>query len=249
MNFEDTAPILGFMIREAIVCLFSIWLVAIGPVLGQTDLPRAFVDGSGPGWTALGEDDFVNVNCADDTWSWKDGMPRATGKPTCVLCTPKEFTNFELVVQWQHLRPGGNSGVFVWSSPESHLGLAPGQLPSGIEVQILDPGFTEQWIKSGKKADFFTAHGDVFAVGTSKMTHFPPLSPNGTRSFPTRDLVLGSGHWNHYYVRAINGEIRLWVNGDEVSGGTGAQPASGYLCLESEGLPVKFKHLRIRELP
>ena len=32
------------------------------------------------------------------------------------------------------------------------------------------------------------------------------------------------GEWNHYYVRAINGEIRLWVNGEEVSGGTGCEP-------------------------
>ena len=237
------------MIRESMVYFFFVWLVATGPVPGQTNLPRAFVDGSGPGWTALGEDDFVNVNCADDTWSWKEGVVHATGTPTCVLRTRKQYTNFELVVQWQHLRAGGNSGVFVWSSAKSHVGLAPGRLPSGVEVQILDPGFTEQWIKSGKKADFFSAHGDVFAVGTSDMTPFPPVSPNGTRSFPIRDLVLDSSHWNHYYVRAINGEIRLWVNGEEVSGGSDAEPASGYLCLESEGSPVQFKNLRIRELP
>ena len=41
----------------------------------------------------------------------------------------------------------------------------------------------------------------------------------------------------------------LWVNGEEVSGGTGCKPAAGYLCLESEGAPVEFRDLRIRELP
>ena len=50
-------------------------------------------------------------------------------------------------------------------------------------------------------------------------------------------------------MRGINGEVRLWVNGEEVSGGTGAQPRRGYLCLESEGSPVEFRNLRIRELP
>ena len=59
----------------------------------------------------------------------------------------------------------------------------------------------------------------------------------------------GINEWNHYYVRAINGEIRLWVNGEEVSGGTKITPATGYLCLESEGAPVDFKNIRIRELP
>jgi hypothetical protein len=35
----------------------------------------------------------------------------------------------------------------------------------------------------------------------------------------------------------------------EVSGGTECKPATGYLCLESEGSPIEFKGLRIRELP
>jgi len=122
--------------------------------------------------------------------------------------------------------------------------------PGGIEVQILDHGFAEAYEKStGKKGDWFTTHGDVFAVGTSKMSPFPPTSPNGQRSFPTRNLSRGVGAWNHYYVRGINGEIRLWVNGEEVSGGSGCEPRSGYLCLESEGSPIEFREIRVRELP
>jgi hypothetical protein len=62
-------------------------------------------------------------------------------------------------------------------------------------------------------------------------------------------LSKGIGEWNHYYIRAINGEVRLWVNGEEVSGGQDSNPRTGYLCLESEGAPVEFKELRIRELP
>ncbi len=58
-----------------------------------------------------------------------------------------------------------------------------------------------------------------------------------------------TGEWNHYYIRAINGEVRLWVNGEEVSGGTACDPAQGFLCLESEGSPINFRKLRIRELP
>ncbi len=49
-------------------------------------------------------------------------------------------------------------------------------------------------------------------------------------------------------MRAINGEVRLWVNGHEVSGGNECTPSTGYLCLESEGAPVEFDKLRIREL-
>jgi hypothetical protein len=116
-------------------------------------------------------------------------------------------------------------------------------------VQVLDHGFTEQYEKqTGKKADWFTTNGDVFPVKV-KMTPFPPLSPDGSRSFPKQQLSKGINEWNHYYVRAINGEVRLWVNGTEVSGGSGCDPRSGYLCLESEGSPIDFRNLRLRELP
>jgi hypothetical protein len=213
-------------------------------------LPRAFVDGTGPGWTALGEKDFENVNCDDDTWTWKDGTARCTGQPVGVIRTRRTWTNFELVVRWRHLKSAGNSGVFVWTIPSSLENLPKGKLPHGIEVQVLDHGYAELYEKrTGKKPDWFTTHGDVFPVGASKMTPFPPVAPNGQRSFPTKNLSKGVGEWNHYYVRAINGEVRLWVNGEEVSGGTGCDPRTGHLCLESEGSPVEFAGLRIRELP
>jgi len=217
-------------------------------------LPKAFIDGTGPGWRTLKPDEFTNVNLEPNTFTWReDGVIACTGKPTGVIRTKQEFTNFELVVEWCHLKDAGNSGVFVWAIPASikRLEEGHGRLPHGIEVQVLDVGYTKHFEERHKprKADWFTCHGDVFPVGAAKMTPFPPVAPNGTRSFPSKDLSKGVGEWNHYYVRAVNGEVRLWVNGEEVSGGTGCQPATGYLCLESEGSPIEFRNLRIRELP
>ncbi len=218
---------------------------------GSQGLPKGLVDGTGLDWRSLSEKDFINVNGQSDTWTWKDGLLSCTGQPIGVLRTRQTFTNFELVVQWRHLQSAGNSGVFVWVPEEALRNLKPDALPqSGIEVQILDHGYTEQYQKqTGKKADWFTTDGDVFPVGQSKMKPFSPTSPNGTRSFPRKQLSKGVGEWNHYYVRAINGEVRLWVNGEEVSGGNGSEPRTGYLCLESEGSPIEFKNIRIRALP
>jgi hypothetical protein len=230
------------------------WLaVSATPTVAEdpSTSPKACLDGTGPGWKALGEPDFVNVNCEPRTWTWKDGEVHCTGQPVGVVRTRTPYTNFELVARWRHLKSGGNSGFFVWATDEALEGIKPGALPrGGIEVQVLDHGYTEQYeAQSGKKADWFTTHGDVFPVGTSRMKPFPPTSPNGSRSFPSKRLSKGVGEWNHYYVRCINGEVRLWVNGEEVSGGTNCEPRHGYLCLESEGSPVEFKQLRIRELP
>ncbi|HMO85733.1 MAG TPA: DUF1080 domain-containing protein [Lacipirellulaceae bacterium] len=214
--------------------------------------PAAHIHGAELGWEPLGEGDFQNVNCDPDTWTFRDdGVIACTGEPIGVIRSKEPLTNFELSVQWRHLKSGGNSGIFLWTAEEALRDLPRGKLPpGGIEVQVLDHGFTEQYEKSsGRKADWFTTHGDVFPVGAAKMTPFPPVSPAGDRSFPRVERSLGVGQWNHYYIRAINGEVRLWVNGDEASGGTDCQPPTGYLCLESEGAPVEFRDLRIRRLP
>jgi hypothetical protein len=225
--------------------------LTVAMVCAKEPVPEAIIDGIGPDWKPLQRNDFTNVNCDPETWRWEDGVANCTGSPIGVIRTKREYTNFELVAQWKHLQAGGNSGIFVWAAEEAVTGLPRGKLPpGGIEVQVLDHGYTEQYEESsGKKADWFSTHGDVFPVGSSSMRPFPPVSPNGRRSFPSENRSRGVGEWNHYYVRAINGEVRLWVNGREVSGGTDCRPASGYLCLESEGAPVIFRGLRIRELP
>ncbi len=247
--------------RSLIILLLIIAASAVAALMRQVpsivrasvaqEKPKAFIDGVGPGWRTLVESDFADVNGNPDTWEWRDGIIAGTGVPIGVYRTQKKVTNFELVVEWRHLRSGGNSGIFAWVPEEVLTGLKPDNLPKGgIEVQMLDHGYREQYEKSsGKKGDWFTTNGDIFAVGTSTMNPFPPLSPNGSRSFPRRNLSRGFGQWNHYYVRGINGEIRLWVNGEEVSGGANCQPATGYLCLEAEGAPIEFRNLRIRELP
>ena len=234
----------------------SLTLLGTAPLLLAEDkaaAPKAFIDGTGLGWVALGGKDFEMVNGKEDTWTWKeDGSVACTGQPVGVTRSVKKYTNFEMVAEWKHLKSGGNSGIFVWTSDEALANLKPGQLPpGGIEIQVLDHGYAEQYEKSqGKKSDWFTTHGDVFPVGKAKMTPFEPSAPNKSgRSFPRKELSKGINEWNHYYIRAINGEVRLWVNGEEVSGGTNCDPKTGWLCLESEGAPVEFKNLRIRELP
>jgi hypothetical protein len=240
-----------FMTGASGICVGLISAVSHAAPNETFSLPKAYIDGVGEGWRPMIEEDFASVNCDEDTWAWKEDVIQCTGKPVGVIQSKKPYKNFELVVQWRHLKSAGNSGIFVWATEDSLASLkrGEGRLPKGIECQVLDHGYAEHYEKRHKKKpDWFTTNGDVFPVGV-KMKPFPPISPNGSRSFPSKNLSKGVGEWNHYYIRCINGEVRLWVNGEEVSGGTECQPSEGFLCLESEGSPVEFKNLRIRELP
>jgi hypothetical protein len=188
---------------------------------------------------------WVNANCAPETWSVRDGMIHCTGRPTGALRTPRQYENFILELEWRHLSSGGNSGVFIWGSPIAAPGVP---FLRAIEVQVLDHGYAEQYEKqTGKKPEWFTTHGDVFPIHGSTMK--PLGRHNGQRSFPSEERSKRSPEWNHYRVIGSNGVLRLEVNGKEVSGGEDCNYRKGYLGLESEGAPVEFRNIRVKELP
>ena len=182
---------------------------------------------------------WVNVNCAPETWSVADGTIHCTGHPTGALRTPRQYENFILEAEWRHLSSGGNSGLFNWGTPIAAPGVP---FLRGIEVQVLDHGYNAKG-----KNEWYTTHGDVFPIHGATMEPFG--RHNGMRSFPSEERSLGSPQWNHYRIVGSNGVLRLSVNGQEVSGGQNCRYRKGYLALESEGAPVEFRHLRIRELP
>ena len=188
---------------------------------------------------------WVNVNCAPETWTVREGMIHCTGRPTGALRTTRQYENFILEVEWRHLTSGGNSGVFIWGSPMAAPGVP---FLRGIEVQVLDHGYATQYEKqTGKKPDWFTTHGDVFPIHGATMKPFG--RHRGDRSFPSEERSKPSPEWNHYRIVCSNGVLRLHVNGKEVSGGEECNYRKGYLALESEGAPVEFRNLRIQELP
>lgn len=182
---------------------------------------------------------WVNANCAPETWSITDGVVHCTGKPTGAMRTEKQYENFILEAEWRHLSSGGNSGIFLWGTAIAAPGVP---FLRGIEVQVLDHGYNVDG-----KNKWYTTHGDVFPIHGARMKPFG--RHNGERSFPSEERSKPSPEWNHYRIVCTNGVIRLSVNGKEVSGGEECNYRKGYLALESEGAPVEFRNVRIKELP
>ena len=178
-------------------------------------------------------------------WTLKNGILETTGHPYGILYSKKNYKNFELKFDWKHHKYAGNSGLFVW------LKKIDKKLGQGIEVQILDPGYEKANAK-GYKIGWFTGQGDVFPVGT-KMTPFLPTAATRNkggdyRSFPIEKRTKTYGKWNHYHIKAVNGVIRLSINGKEVSGGYDIRPNFGPLAFKSAGGKVSFRNIMIKEL-
>ena len=187
---------------------------------------------------------WVNVNTDPDTWSVRDGMIVCKGKPIGVMRSDREYENFMLHIEWRHMEPGGNSGVFVWSD------AIPGEknrLPNGVEVQMLELDWVKLHTREGQPPPPVAyVHGELFGVGGVETV---PDNPRGPRSKSIENRCKPRGEWNTYDVVAVDGVIKLSVNGKFVNGISKSTKKKGYLCLESEGAEIHFRNIRLMELP
>lgn len=186
---------------------------------------------------------WVNVNTDPDTWKVKDGIIVCSGNPIGVMRTDRQYENFILHLEWMHTQPGGNSGFFVWSSARPDPVK---RLPDGIELQILELDWVKQNTKDGVVPPVAYVHGEIFGVNGTKVV---PDNPRGERSKSIENRCLPKGQWNTYDVVAVDGTIKMAVNGKFVNGISRSSLKKGYLCLESEGAEIHFRNIRIMELP
>ncbi len=209
-------------------------LLALGLVAADGPMPDA--EGFVPLFDGKTLDGWIPVNVDPDTFTAKNGLIFSTGKPTGIMRTDRMYENFVLELEWRHLKPGGNAGLFVWSDG---VIAKPTPFARSIEIQILD----------GHETPNYTSHGDVFAIHGATFKPDRP-HPNGSmRCLPSEKRAKPSPEWNHYRVECDDGKVTLAVNGKVVSGGSESKPRKGYICLESEGGEVEFRSLRIKELP
>jgi hypothetical protein len=186
---------------------------------------------------------WVNVNTDPDTWKVRDGLLICSGHPIGVMRTEKQYENFVLHVEWMHMEAGGNSGVFAWSNARPN---PTSRLPNGIEIQMLELDWPKLHIRDGVTPPIAYVHGELFGVDGVKIV---PENPRGERSMSIENRCKGRGEWNTYDVVAVDGVIKLSVNGKFVNGIRGATQKKGYLCLESEGAEIHFRNIKIMELP
>jgi hypothetical protein len=186
---------------------------------------------------------WIDVNTSKDTWAKQKKILVCSGKPIGVMRSEKQYENFILHIEWMHLEPGGNSGVFVWSKA---IPSEESRLPDGVEVQMLELDWITLNTKDGIVPEDAYVHGELFGVGGVKTT---PDNPRGTRSKSVEKRCKGRGNWNNYDVVCVDGIIKLSVNGKFVNGISQSSQRKGYICLESEGAEIHFRKIKIIELP
>ncbi len=182
---------------------------------------------------------WVNANCAPATWTVKDGEILCTGKPTGVLRTERQYENYVLELEWNHQSQKGNAGLFVHSAG---LPICGQPFTKSIEIQVM-------LMEKPHPEGLYTGQGDIFSIQGATFAPDRAHPKGWVRCLPSEHRTKAAGEWNHYKVVCQDGSVKLHVNGQEVSGGTKCNPRKGYICLESEGSPIRFRNIKIKELP
>lgn len=173
------------------------------------------------GWVWQGPGELADV------WSLEDGVLSCEGSPVGYIRTEADYTNFELELEWRFdpARGAGNSGVLLRMIGEDRV------WPRSIEAQLM----------SGNS-------GDIWNIGEFPMVTNASRT-NGrrtTRSQPSAERELGE--WNQYRIRLWRGSLTLEVNGVVQNTAEWCLETPGKLCLQSEGAPIQFRGMRVREL-
>ena len=183
---------------------------------------------------------WVNVNTSETTWKAVNGELHCSGKPIGVMRSEKKYENFIMEIEWKHMKKKGNSGVFIWSKAV----VDGNRLPDGLEVQMLELDWVNR--PNGKKAHEGYTSGELFGVDGVKII---PENKRGIRSQARERRCKGVGEWNKYVIVAVDGVVKLSINGKFFNSVSNVSQRKGYLCLEAEGSEIHFRNIRIMELP
>ena len=160
-----------------------------------------------------------------ESWRVEENMIRCTGKPNGFLRSKKVYRNFVFRADWRFQAEGWTGAPERW--PNAGFFINAGAV-------------RDVWPISHEVQGHFGEAGSLFGVRGGKIT--------GARRGPFVKDRPALGTWDHYQITQQDGRVRVELNGKLVNEGWDASPAEGNVCLQSEGWPVDYRNVEIKEL-
>lgn len=215
------------MFRYLVSLAFVIILLGLPSVSAQTELGRNLAE--------LKFYDGETLLTATDAWSTSTDGLNCQGTPKGYLMLEELASNYELSLEWRwETDEGGNSGLLL-HAVEGTSGFR--TWPSSIEVQ-LKKGMAGDIYAIGQLVGF-RGEGSVFVVPGVPVVRMDRRS----------DAEQSPTEWNRLRVIARDDTISVYINGELVNEVFGVKPKFGGIALQSEGAPIQFRHINLKELP
>ena len=161
-----------------------------------------------------------------NVWKVQDGEIFCTGKPTGFLRTKQEYSDYKLVLEWHWPEKPGNSGVLLHMNSEEKI------WPLCMEAQLMHN-------RAGDLIGMGCNFNENKAKKDSPISYTPRMNESNEKE---------PGGWNKYEITCKDGIIEASVNGQLQNKATGVNLTKGYIGLQSEGVPIMFRNIKLTPL-
>jgi hypothetical protein len=193
------------------------------------------------GWHAYGKNTVSSVWKVDDGAIHLDPSKRSSEKEGGDILTDKEYSNFDLKLEWK-ISKNGNSGIIFYVKEDPKYKES---YETGAEMQVLDnDGHPDGKIKKHRAGDLY----DLISSSS--------------------EPVKAVGEWNHVEIKSYQGKLELYMNNTLVVSTTlwdanwdnlvkgskfKSMPGfmkfkSGRIDLQDHGNEVWYRNIKIKEL-
>ncbi|MCQ2119815.1 MAG: DUF1080 domain-containing protein [Bacteroidales bacterium] len=177
------------------------------------------------GWNLCVEGDGIP---ATDVFKVENGEIHISGVPFGYMYTDGVYKNYELDVEWSWFDEPMNSGIFLIVN----------------DLTVPFPKTVECQLHGGDAGDFVLLGGAMlkeYQIPEEGLPQFPKMVKKEASS---ENPV---GEWNHAHIIVVDGHITVYVNDVLQNEGTN-EVKEGRIALQSEGGPIRFRSVKIKEL-
>ena len=143
----------------------------------------------------------------------------------------KEYSNYNLHIEWRYPEEPTNSGVFLHTSGPD----------------LIWPAHYQGQLKYQNAGDFIVHGVGVSAtIGDTVYVSSDTLKPLIPKLNPTNENP--AGEWNSYDIKCTGSTIELRVNGLLQNTATNCSLTSGGIGLQAEGSKIQYRNLWIEPI-
>ena len=176
------------------------------------------------------KDGYVYLKDADadpkGVWKVQDGELRCSGNPVGFLRTKQEYSDYKLVFEWRWAEKPGNSGVLLRMGGEEKI------WPLCMEAQLMNA-------RAGDLIGMGCDFNENKAKKGGPISYTPRMNDSNEKK---------SGGWNKYEIVCKGDTIEVTINGQLQNKATGVSIRKGYIGLQSEGVPIMFRNIKLTPL-
>jgi len=160
---------------------------------------------------------------AKSVWKVQDGELRCSGNPVGLLRTKEEYSDYKLSLEWRWPGKPSNSGVLLRMNGEDKI------WPLCMEAQLMHT-----------RAGDFVGMGCNFNENKAQkggpISYTPRMNDSNEKE---------PGGWNKYEIVCKGDTIEATINGQLQNKATGVNISKGYIGLQSEGVPIIFRNIKL----